>query len=179
MNCEPLENNLIDIIKEEQAKLGYQKERIRLYYPLSSLNHFFKSNYNVHEMKDCLKEFCSFVSPRLGAVDISNKGERFCFSIPETGSEYVHEHTEENEFIHTLVKVVSRHGCSMEDILAVFHQYSQQVHIEEVHHGEFDYLVYFEQGEPDTYRYCFHIEEPHIIYHRYLPEDYQDLGLEQ
>ena len=36
-----LENNLIDIIKEEQAKLGYRKEKIRLYYPLSSLNNMF------------------------------------------------------------------------------------------------------------------------------------------
>ena len=28
-----LEQNLIDLIKEEQMKLGYQKETIRLYYP--------------------------------------------------------------------------------------------------------------------------------------------------
>ena len=41
MNYNRLENSLIDVIKEEQAKLGYMKEKIRLYYPLSSLNHFF------------------------------------------------------------------------------------------------------------------------------------------
>lgn len=35
-----LENSIIDVIKEEQAKLGYRKEEIRLYYPLSSLDHF-------------------------------------------------------------------------------------------------------------------------------------------
>lgn len=178
MNYEPLENNLIDIIKEEQAKLGYQKERIRLYYPLSSLNHFFHSECSVSEMRNCLKKFCNYVAPRLGTVDISNNGERFCFSIPESGSEYVHEHTGKNEFIHSLVKVVSRHGCTLNDVLSVFHQYSDAVHVEEVPHREFDYLVYFENGEPDTYRYCFHIEELHIIYHRYLPEDYKDLGLE-
>lgn len=177
MNFEPLENNLIDIIKEEQAKLGYQKERIRLYYPLSSLNHFFQSNYDVSEMKECLEAFCRFAAPRLGSIDISNKEERFCFSIPETGSEYVHQHTGKNEFIHNLVKTVSRHGCTMEDILSVFHQYSGQLHVEKIYNGEFDYLVYFENGEPDAYRYCFHVEGRHIIYHRYLPEDYDDLGL--
>ena len=32
-----LEQNLIDLIKEEQMKLGYQKETIRLYYPVDSL----------------------------------------------------------------------------------------------------------------------------------------------
>ena len=36
-----LMDNLCDIVAEEQAKLGYMKEPIRLYYPLSSLNHFF------------------------------------------------------------------------------------------------------------------------------------------
>ena len=35
-----LENSLIDVIKEEQAKLGFKEEKIHLYYPLSSLNHF-------------------------------------------------------------------------------------------------------------------------------------------
>ena len=36
MRFEKLEQNIIDMIKEEQAKLGYRKESIRLYYPLSS-----------------------------------------------------------------------------------------------------------------------------------------------
>ena len=36
MNYTKLTNNLIDLVKEEQAKLGYRKEAIRLYYPLSS-----------------------------------------------------------------------------------------------------------------------------------------------
>ena len=36
-----LEKNLVDIIEEQQIKLGYCREDVRLYYPLSSLNHFF------------------------------------------------------------------------------------------------------------------------------------------
>ena len=34
---EKLENSLIDVIKEEQAKLGFKEEKIHLYYPLSCL----------------------------------------------------------------------------------------------------------------------------------------------
>ena len=41
MNYEKLEKNIVDVIKEQQAKLGYMREKVRLYYPLSSLNHFF------------------------------------------------------------------------------------------------------------------------------------------
>ena len=44
MRFEKLEQNIIDMIKEEQAKLGYRKESIRLYYPLSSLVHLTGEN---------------------------------------------------------------------------------------------------------------------------------------
>ena len=50
MGYDKLERNLIDIIKEEQAKLGFFKEDIRLYYPLSSLNHFFSGTEIVDVM---------------------------------------------------------------------------------------------------------------------------------
>lgn len=38
---EKIFENLEDLLAEEQAKLGYRKEPVRFYYPLSSLNHFF------------------------------------------------------------------------------------------------------------------------------------------
>ena len=50
-----LENSLIDVIKEEQAKLGFKEEKIHLYYPLSSLNHFFSVQDSASwEMWRCL-----------------------------------------------------------------------------------------------------------------------------
>ena len=44
MGHENLERNLMDLIKEEQAKLGYRKEALRLYYPLGTLNHCYGSS---------------------------------------------------------------------------------------------------------------------------------------
>ena len=61
-----LENNLIDIIKEEQAKLGYRKEKIRLYYPVSSLNNMFSSKDNVYEMVERLKKLSEYTNETLG-----------------------------------------------------------------------------------------------------------------
>ena len=40
MDYSRLEKGIMDFIQEEQVKLGYRKEKIRLYYPLSSLKHF-------------------------------------------------------------------------------------------------------------------------------------------
>ena len=41
---------------------------------------------------------------------------------------------------------------------------------------EFDYLIRFSEENEDPYYYCFHDEGCHIIYHRFLPEDYEDFG---
>ena len=48
MDFARLEKNIIDVIKEEQAKLGYRKEKIRLYYPLSSVFIFRRKVQNMY-----------------------------------------------------------------------------------------------------------------------------------
>lgn len=171
-----LEQNLVDLIKEEQAKLGYRKEAIRFYYPLSSLQHFFAEKCTVQEMLYLLEDFPKAVEERLGSLKITNEKERFCFHISEQGVVYVHDHTQENEFIKELVEVVGRHGCTIEEIKALFLAKSPQAEMKKVDNGEFDYLIRFTQEEIDPYYYCFKDEGCHIIYHRFLPLDYADFG---
>lgn len=171
---EKLEHSIIDVIKEEQAKLGYQKEDIRLYYPLSSLNHFFESNDDADAMQTRLADFPIYTEANLGSVGITHKKNRFCFYIPEQGAVYVHEHTKENEFIKELIELVGKHGCSMEEVQNLFKSQGKPIHMEETTHGEFDILIYFEEDEEDPYYYCFKDEGCHIIYHRFLPADYED-----
>ena len=79
-----LMDNLCDIVAEEQAKLGYMKEPIRLYYPLSSLNHFFGGDASADEMQEKLSKFKSFAYDKFGEVEITHKGERFCFFLFST-----------------------------------------------------------------------------------------------
>lgn len=176
MDYHKLEQSLIDVVKEEQAKLGYRKEEIRLYYPLSSLNHFFGTEADVEEMAQMLTGFAEDTKDRLGNVQSSHKGERFCFYIPEQGAEYVHEHMAENEFIRELVELVRRHGCTMEEIQKLFTAQGKEIHTEQIDNGEFDLLIRFENDVEDPYYYCFKDEGCHIIYHRFLPEDYADFG---
>ena len=125
MGYKRLYKNLIDIIKEEQAKLGFRRESIRLYYPLSSLNHFFETQDTEEQMKNRLHGIPDFIKETLGDIKVTSKKERFCFYIPEEGSNYVHENTNPNEFIKELVEIVGKHGCKMEDIIALF----KKIHI--------------------------------------------------
>ena len=174
MDFARLEKNIIDVIKEEQAKLGFKEEKIHLYYPLSSLNHFFLAQDSADEMAARLQNLPEELTSKLGDVEVSHKGDRFCFYIPEPGSIYVHENMKENEFIKDLIGLISHHGCKMEDIFELFRQHSDQITIEEMHSDEFDYMICFENDPEDTYRYCFKDEGCHIIYHRFLPEDYEE-----
>ena len=170
-----LENNLIDIIKEEQAKLGYRKEKIRLYSPLSSLNNMFSCNDNVCEMANRLKKLSQYTYKTLGEIIVSNKDERFCFYISEKGAEYVHNNTKEDEFIKRLIELLRNHQTKMQDIENLFIKKSSKVHIEKMKDNEFDTLIYFEDDKEDKYYYCFKDEGFHIIYHRFLPDDYKDM----
>lgn len=179
MDYTKLENNIIDVLKEEQVKLGYRSEAVRLYYPLQSLNRFLKTNHNISEMLEELKQFTKSAEEKLGRIEISNENDRFCFLLPPRASEYVHEHMDNTEFIRDFINTVSRHGVSIDEVLELFHKYSDNVHAEKVSNGEFDYLVYFEDGKPDEFRYCITDEGCHIIYHRFTAEDYNDFGFTQ
>lgn len=197
-----LERSLIDVIKEEQAKLGYYREDIRLYYPLSSLNHFLGTDVNADKMQKILegtgenvdetrnivegKEAGSAtaepivagmnatLSDKLGMVEVSHRGDRFCFHILPEGVEYVHENTKENEFIRELVNLVAKHGCTIDQIYELFTAHSDRVGREKMDNGEFDERIWFEDDADDPYYYCFKQEGGHMIYHRFLPEDYED-----
>ena len=171
MGYERLEKSLIDLVKEEQAKLGYRKEMIRLYYPLSSLNHFMETNADSEEMQELLADFPKAAEDIFVEVGITHVKDRFCFALSEKVSEYVHENMKPNEFIKELVELVAKHGCTMEDIEALFCSHSDKIVAESMDNGEFDRMIRFEEGE-DKYYYCFKDEGCHIIYHRFLPEDY-------
>lgn len=172
MNFSNLENNIIDVIKEQQIKLGYRSETIRLYYPLSSLNSLLSTKFDTSRMLKVLTDFGKSAEDKLGTVEVSNKSERFCFIIPPKGADYVHAHMKNSEFIYDFIKTVEKHGCTLDDVLKQFHKHSNKVHIENMDNGEFDYLIYFEDGKPDSYRYCIKQEGHHIIYHRFTIDDY-------
>ena len=127
MGFTELRNNLIDIIREEQAKLGFREERIRLYYPLSSLNHLLEAHDDADAMNARLAAMPAEITDTLGDVVVTHKGDRFCFNIPEKGSVYVHENTPDNDFIKALVDLLAGHGTTLDDVLALFMSYSPDI----------------------------------------------------
>ncbi len=196
MNFDRLKNHIIDMIKEEQIKLGYRSETIRLYYPLESLVKLLRGdeqipggreagagvagvspdNPDAGAMQRVLEtEFCGRVSGELGDVRVSHSGTRFCFLIPPEGAAFVHDNTAENEFLVDFIRVIGTHGCTIDQVLEQFRKHSSHVRVERRTGGDFDYLIWFADGVPDSYRYCITDEGHHLIYHRFTAEDYEEL----
>ena len=147
---EKIFENLEDLLAEEQAKLGYRKEPVRFYYPLSSLNHFFDASFSEEEMKEALKEFPAFAEERFGNVEITGKGERFCFFLSEKATEYVHGHQGANAFIFELVETLSVHGTTMAEVEEVFKKQPFSYERKKVDTDEFDCCFYFTEGKDST-----------------------------
>lgn len=176
MNFEALQKNLIDFIKESQIKLGYDGQPIGLYYPLESLNALLGADLDAAGMQRALEGFGAFTRDTLGAVAVSRDGDRFCLRIPAEGVAYVHDNVPDAGFLPAFLAVIGRHGIGIIDILEVFHKYSDRVKCARMNNDEFDYLIYFEDGVPDDYRYCIKLHGDHASYHRFTPHDYESFG---
>lgn len=175
MRLNELKENIIDIIKEEQVKLGYRKETIRLYYPLASLNTLLGTQLDHKNMLDCLYSYFGENKDIFGDVDVSYKGDRFCLCLSDKASEYVHNNTEQSGFLYDFINTIGKHDVTIEELLDQFKHYSDDIHFEKMENEDFDYLIYFENGIPDSYRYCINEEGHHLIYHRYTKLDYYRL----
>lgn len=179
MDFESLKNNIIDVIKEEQIKLGFREETIRLYYPMDSLNSLLDAKMSINQLLNALEQFCLYVKECFGEVQYSRNDKRFCIVIPPKGVSYVHKEVKDRIFLKEFIEKISTCHCNIEDIKAIFQRYSDKVKCSKVTHGEFDYLLYFEDGKPDRYIYCIKFEGCHTIYHRFTQADYNSFGFSQ
>lgn len=173
MCFEELKQNLIGLVKESQIKLGYSDTSCHLYYPAEALNHLLATELTIPQLENALQEFSTYAAKELGSVTVSHKGEQFCLTVPREGTAYVHEHVEDNGFLQAFMDCMRDGHCTIEEIISVFHRFSDHVTVEKTNHEEFDYLIYFTDGSPDTYRYCLHEEMGHMIYHRFTPREFE------
>ncbi|MDE5764008.1 MAG: DUF3877 family protein [Ruminococcus sp.] len=171
MNYERFEKNLIDNIKEAQLKLGFENRPMSLNYMQTSINHLTGAECS----QEILDGFADFVRERLGELNFRKIKDGICITVPAEGTEYVNN-LDGYDFISELISAVRNHGTSMEQVLEIFRRYSSDVITQKSNSDEFDLLAYFGNSSPDEYYYCLTDEGCHITYHRFIREDYEDLG---
>lgn len=172
---EDLKRNIMDVIKESQIKLGFEKNPMTIYYPIEALNHLLNTNFDELQMDQCLQRFAKKVKDPLGELTFQREKSRYGITVPVQGVCYIDQNVTDNGFLKELLDYLRRHDCQKEQIIAIFKKYSQHVMIQDVTDDDFDYAIWFEDDADNTYRYCFHEEEGHMIYHRFTPREYQEL----
>ena len=161
MNEQKLIQNVIEQIKEAQLKLGAEKEVIRLYFPMASMNAILGTNYtDEQEMLAALRTNIVFDTTVLGRLKFFIHEGRFEVRVPAEGAEYVAGEIPDPPFLKAIVELFAHyHSLTIEEICACFAQFA----------------VYFDDAEYDAYYYCVKMEMGHTIYHRFTKEDYQML----
>ncbi len=165
---------MLDMIAEQQLKLGYAAGTLRLYYPLQSLNRLLNTQLDEAGIRSALSDLFASGNDMLGPVAVESGSGRFCFALTQAAQDYVRSHMGEHAFLRELIETLSRPDTTMDDALAVFARYSDCTVIEQKTGEDFDVLAYFADGKPDAYRYCLTDEGCHIIYHRFTADDYHD-----
>lgn len=176
MDTQSLIENMIDQIKEGQLKLGYVKETVRLYYPLSSMNELLGTDFlNARDLVKVLNAKLLRECEIPGGIWVGFQGERIEVSVSPQGVEYIYENIKASEFLVDIIQLFkSHHSCTIEEICQVFEKYSNSYVCEKMpRESDFDYVVYFPDGLIDKYYYCIKMEMGHTIYHRFTKADYE------
>ena len=159
MRLEALIQNMTDQIKEAQLKLGYARETMRLYYPLSSLNAMLEiQETDIRELAKKIRHELEAKKEKMGDTQIRIHADRIVFTIPPDFVEYVH-----------------KHACTKEEITAVFEKFGAYECRQMPDGMDFDYVIYFTDSSIDAYDYCIREEMGHTIYHRFARADFEAL----
>lgn len=180
MTFERLEKNICDNIYEAQLKLGYDERPMSLNYTCSSLCHLIGKSLSADELTETLEKFADEEAEKLGKLTFHSIKNGFCITIPADGTAFVHSQSSEYTFMAKLVEAVKSHADT-EKVLALFKEASESTSITELNNEEFRYLVFFPDKKPDEYYYCISEDEEidgniHTSYHRFIREDYEELG---
>lgn len=168
-----LEQNLSGVIAEMALKLGLTGVPLSLNYPCASLGRMLGVADDPQALQPALDAFFAARKDLFGAAEAVPHEDGFCLAIPAEGVARVVAQAPAAAFLRDLIHTAQTPGATADDLLAVFRRHSSHVHVESVSNGEFDLLVYFEDGVPDGFRYCIDRHDGFVSYHRFSREDYE------
>lgn len=174
LNFEKLKENLMYVLKESQMKIGYTDNAASLNYPPASLCRLLGQEPQEAALRKALDAFADYVRPELGKIEVSVYDGQYCLTVPAEGVRYVHENVAESPFLRELIDAVMQHRLhDIDDVLALFHRYSDDVGCAATEGDGYDHVVYFNDGKPDDFIYLFETDFGHVSYHRMTKADYE------
>lgn len=171
-----MKKNLSGVIAEMALKLGLTGVPLSLNYPRVSLGRMLGVADDPKVLQPALDAFFAAHRDLFGEAQAVPHEDGYCLTIPAEGVARVISRAPAADFLRDLIRTAQIPGASADDLLTVFRRHSSHVHIEPVDNDEFDWLVYFEDGVPDDFRYCIDQHDGFASYHRFSREDYEAFG---
>lgn len=170
---------IMDSIYEQQIKLGYAKETLRLYFPESSLGYLLgledAERINKEVIESELTKTLLTMEPDFGEMHFQVKKGRYAIILPPKAGEYVKDNGPKNEFLEALIQLFQSHTVDFEQVKALFAKYDKDYVCSPEDGIEFDYLLHFVNYKEDTYYYCVKFDVGHGSYHRFNAHDIKDI----
>ncbi|HKL80548.1 MAG TPA: DUF3877 family protein [Mobilitalea sp.] len=178
-----LRANLEAMLHESFVKIGYARgQSVGIYYTEELLCHLLAiSNQNPdsaqlsEQILGQLEQFTKENVPLWGNILYSEENGRYKLTVPPQGLDYVYERNKDNHFLEELIAKLAYPNIIIDDIIAVFHHYSNDVICEKSEDDEFEYAVHFADNSIDPFIYCFTFDEMGRYYHRFTEFDYRNL----
>ncbi|MBE5967166.1 MAG: hypothetical protein E7255_09400 [Lachnospiraceae bacterium] len=191
-----LTNNLEAMLHESMVKIGYVKgQPVGIYYTKDLMHHLLglekcsmeekelSNHHNQSNRKEILEkhalqqleQFTREKEPEWGNILCELQKDRYKLTVPAKGMEYVYKKNKDNHFLEDLIGVLRYPDVTIENVIAVFHKYSDQVICEKSEDEEFEYAVRFADSSIDPFVYCFTFDEMGKYYHRFTEYDYRKL----
>ncbi len=175
MNTDKLFADLTATVQEMLLKLDAPAMQLSLNYPLPTLQRLLQTSLAGETLLQTLTAAFEAQQPLYGKLTVRDEGDGlFCLTVPQQGAAYMLSHGGSADFLRELIAAVKAHA-SMQEVLAVFPRHGR-AHAEQIDNPEFEWLVYFEDGQPDSCRYCLSQHAGHVSYHRFAKEDYEAFG---
>lgn len=176
MDLKMLEKNITETVTESITKLGFEEVPLTLYFPREALCGLLGEEIGTDLMDAVLNMFAESVSERLGKVTVHMaKDGRYAITVPKEGVRFVYENAKPQDFTESLVKQMEDPDCDIMEIASLFRAHGDAV-MQRSKCEDFDYVLYFRDGQPDDYRYCFHEEMGRLIYHRFTKGEFEKFG---
>lgn len=172
-----LKKNIFDNIKECEIKIGYREEEMNLYYPEAVVLELLPSDKE--HLSENMKLFCEAVRAELGSIRIEETKEkgRYCVHVPAEGVRYIHKNIKETPFLKSFLREIFEPGKSVEDIIKLFREFSEEVEIEQI--DEKEWGISFKDPKIDPYVYYLEQDVFGLQYHRFTKQAYEALKKER
>lgn len=176
-----LQQHMVDTVKEWQLKIGVQREKMDLFYPLEDLKDLLglKREASIETLEKSLTQFQIETKELFGDLHFWKEKERYGIEIPEEGVIHIAETVPDPTFLKRFLEVIQRPTATLEEVVECFETFAKEqgdvLCRENMVHDGLGTVLYFGKETTERYVYCVEDDDFGLTYHRFTRNEYEEL----